>query len=438
MRRRPRTARERKGISLACLGGAMMLLAGGATNAQEALRSELSYEQAVKPLQNPAVNLEPDQPHLGPVQLSLGAYTSIDFSDNINASQTDPQSDELLHAGVNAGMVWPATPLSSVTLSAGIGYAHYLKNSQNDSLEFQPNSSLNWNIFIEDVTLSLYDQFSFSQQVVTQGAVSDLTRFPIYNETAGILASWQPGHWEFSGGYSHGETFSTSSALTYLDRSSENFNLRGGWRFAENTEAGLEASASVTSYRVTTQPGDTSLSLGPFANWQITQAIHLTVRGGPTVYVFDSQPGSSQGSTLTSYYAQLTASHQLTPYMSHQISLNRQVSLGLNQGGSDIQEFTASYNASYALTPMIGLNASLSYDHGNQSFQNIIPIAPGFGLLLNQTEIYDLYSFSGGLSWQAAQRLSTGLSFNHYFRQSNLANRSYTADILTVRLSYAF
>ena len=130
MRRRPRTAREKKSLSLACFGGAMMVLAVGEANTQEALRSELSYEQAVKPMENPTVNLEPDQPHLGPVQLSLGAYTSIDFSDNINASQTEPQSDEVLHAGVNAGMVWPATPLSTVSLSAGTGYAHYLKNSQ--------------------------------------------------------------------------------------------------------------------------------------------------------------------------------------------------------------------------------------------------------------------------------------------------------------------
>ena len=214
--------------------------------------------------------------------------------------------------------------------------------------------------------------------MVTQGAVSDLTRFPIYNNTAGIRASWQPGHWEFSGGYSHVDTFSTSSALSYLDRSSENFNLRGGWRFAENTEAGLEASASLTSYRLSTQPGDTSLSLGPFADWQITQAIHVTVRGGPTVYRFDPQAGSSPGSTLTSYYAQLSASHQLTAYLSHQISINRQVRLGLNQGGNDIEEFTATYSASCALTQKTGLNASLSYDHGNQTFQNLIPLAPRF------------------------------------------------------------
>ena len=58
--------------------------------------------------------------------------------------------------------------------------------------------------------------------------------------------------------------------------------------------------------------------------------------------------------------------------------------------------------------------------------------------MLNQTEIDELYSVGGGLSWQAATKLSTGLSFNHYLRQSNLADRSYTANVLSVRVSYAF
>ena len=133
----------------------------------------------LKSNQNPAVNLEPDRPHLGPVQLSLGGYAEADFQDNITFSQTDPLADEILHAGVNVGFYWPVTLQSDVSLNTSIGYAHYVKYSQYDYVEIGPNSALSWNVLFEDGSLTFFDQFSYSQQVVSQAALSGVATFPI-------------------------------------------------------------------------------------------------------------------------------------------------------------------------------------------------------------------------------------------------------------------
>ncbi len=65
-------------------------------------------------------------------------------------------------------------------------------------------------------------------------------------------------------------------------------------------------------------------------------------------------------------------------------------------------------------------------------------LAPGFGVLVNQTEIYDHFSVGPALSWQATAKLSTSLSYNYYLRESDLAGRGYTQNSVTLRASYTF
>jgi len=416
----------------------MMVVTGVRATAQEALRSSLAYDQAVPPRQNEVVNPEPDQPHLGPAQLTLGAYTSVDYMDNVFYTQSNPQSDFILHAGVTTGIFWPLTTLSDITLNTGIGYAHYLKSSQNDYVEVTPNSVLNWNISLDDVVFTFYDQFSYTESVVTQPALVGTATFPIFDNTAGARVNWTPNQWLFQAGYSYDDYVPESPAFNYLERTSDYFFVRGAWRFAENTQAGLEASDSLTSYTVASQSGNSSVSVGPYAEWQITQAIHATIRGGPTFYFFDSSGAANQGSSLGSYYFGLQISHQLTDFLSHQISINREVSLGLNQGGNYSEQLTGTYSVSLALTQNIGLTVNASYVHGTQTFQNLVPVFPGFGLLLNQTENFDQYSMGPAVSWQATKKFSTSLSYNYYVRDSNLPARGYIENSFSMKLNYAF
>src|SRR5208337_1290085 len=207
-RHRRRPVVRTNGSTLALLAGAMVALAGASAPAQDALLSSLAVAQAVQPRTNPVVNLAPGQPYVGPVQLSLGMYSSVSFQDNINTSQSNPESDAIVRAGVNAGFFWPATLQSQVSLNAGVGYARYLKNSQYDYVDVAPNSALAWNVFFDDGWLTFFDQFSYSQQVVTEAALSGIATFPHYDNTIGTRASWLPGQWLLEAGYSHDDYFS--------------------------------------------------------------------------------------------------------------------------------------------------------------------------------------------------------------------------------------
>src|SRR5262249_48615772 len=145
--------------------------------AQDALRSVLSLAPVIQETQSQPVSLAPDRPHLGPVQLTLGGYAGVDFSDNVNASEFQPQPDVLLRCGANLGFFWPATLQSQLLFSSTFGYVHYVKNSNYDHLQIDPQSALSWAIGFDDGTITFFDQFSYSQQVLSDAALSNVATF---------------------------------------------------------------------------------------------------------------------------------------------------------------------------------------------------------------------------------------------------------------------
>ena len=407
------------------------------TRAQDALRSALSLAPVIAPTQTTPVDLRPDRPHLGPVQLTLGAYAGLEFNDNVNSSQLDPQSDLLLRGGVSAGLFWPATTQSDLRFGSSFGYVHYLKNSQYDHLEVGPNSALSWAIGFDDGTITFFDQFSYSQQVLAESAIAGLATFPRFNNTVGTRVDWLPDRWALEAGYSHNDSFSDSSQFQYLNSSSEYFFARGGWRFAETTQAGLEASSSFTSYQLASQPGNYSVSFGPYADWQITESLRASLRGGPVIYVFDSPPSSSQGKTLDAYYLGFEVSQRLSDFLSHRLSIQRDVRQGLNQGSSYIQELTANYSVSFSLTQRITIGTGITYEQGTQPFETAI--STPFGTLLFLTvEDYDRYGETLSASWQATEKLAATLALNHWLRDSNIKANGYTVNSLSLNVTFTF
>ncbi len=82
-----------------------LLPRNAAAHAQQALTSAFSLDAVIRAQSttNPVIVLPPDQPHLGPVQLTLGAYSRISLDDNINLASTNLESDAIVAEGVEPG-----------------------------------------------------------------------------------------------------------------------------------------------------------------------------------------------------------------------------------------------------------------------------------------------------------------------------------------------
>jgi len=154
--------------------------------------------------------------------------------------------------------------------------------------------------------------------------------------------------------------------------------------------------------------------------------------------MFDSQPTSSQGKTLDAYYIGFDVSQSLTDFLSHRINIQRDVRQGLNHGGSYIQELIANYSVTLSLTRRVSIGASFTYEQGTQPFEIPINIFP-FGTFFSQSvENYDRYGTTLSASWQATEKLTATLAYNHYLRDSNISGYGYTVNSLSLNVSFTF
>jgi hypothetical protein len=242
--------------------------------------------------------------------------------------------------------------------------------------------------------------------------------------------TWWPGQAITQVGYSHYNFFSDSAGFDYLSRASEYFFGRAGWRFAEQTQAGVEASGSLTAYDLHLQSDNQSVSVGPYLEWQITRTFGVSLRGGPTVYWFDANRPGQAGSELSSYYAGVQVTHQLTDFILQSLSVVRDVRLGVNQGSDYIEELTGLYSVSWALTRRVSVGVNVGYEHGTQ------PLPSRSGAI---SEVYDRYFVGGSLSYRFSHHLSTGLTFQRWERISNITSQfGYSQDTLGLQAAYNF
>jgi hypothetical protein len=309
---------------------------------------------------------------------------------------------------------------------------------QNDHLEIAPGSALTWSVGYDEATLTLFDQVSYLQSVSTESALTGVAVYPRLENTVGARIDWLPGRWAFALGYSHDDFISTSSQFEYLNRSSEYFFGRAGWRFAERTQLGLEASASFTDYQLPIQPNNKNISFGPYLEWQVTQALDVTLRGGSVIYLFDTPQKSLQGSELDSFYFGLELNQQLTDFLSHRLNVRRDIRQGVNQGSGYIEELTATYAISWALTQRITVGANFIYEHGKQPYDFPVFIFPFGQVIFETVENYDRYGGGPSITWQATDRISASVAYNYWLRQSNLPGLGYSQNSVLFTLKYNF
>jgi hypothetical protein len=405
-------------------------LAAAGVRGQDALFSSAALDQFTT-ANNTILSV---QPHLGPVQLASGLYGGITYNDDINSSESHPESDEISRFGTSFSLSWAPTGNSQLQLGTSIGYVDYQKYSANSGFDVSPNSALTYAITLNDATFTVFDQFSYTREVQNQAAVANVVTLPQLGNDIGLRTEWDPGQCSLVASYSHDDNVS-NHADDYLNRSSEYLDGQVGWRFAEATQVGLEVSDAFTYYQVSTANNNENLSVGGYLDWAIEPSVNLTLRGGPLFYSPLSGT-SGGGANIDSYYVSLKASQQLTDFLSHSLDIERSLQAGLNQGAGYNEQLLVSYSINWMLTQRITLGASASYTDGTQ------PLVQAFSS--NPTYLYevdeDYQQYGGGLqaSWRFTDHSTASLAYNHWLRRSNLAGRDYSDNTVSLQLSYSF
>lgn len=406
---------------------AALLLVPGFCGAQEALKNAIFQDQGFNQRQAAAAK-DVGEPTADKPAFTVGASLGIQYDDNINLVESNPLSDVSISPGVNFAGRWPISQTSQLSFGIGVAYQKYLNHSEYDRLTLSPNSVLALDIPAHDFVFTFYDRIQYSQDVISEAALSGVAQFPQIVNTVGTRISWVPSEWIFQVGYAHGTTFSPGGDVAYLDGSSEQFFARAGYQLARATTVGLEASATLSDFDSATQPDSTSYTFGPFVEWQITEAIAINIRGGLSHNTFEPTNSLGQAQNLNSYYSYLSVNQRVTEFISHSLGGGHQVASGLNQGSAYVESSTFNYQITWALRRNTSLNGNASYQIGNQP-----SIGPG-----GQSEDFNQLGLGFGIRQGLTRKLSSGLAYNFTQRDSNLPTRGYTQNTVTLTINYQF
>ena len=236
----------------------------------------------------PVVQLNPEQDQhynlaVGPVRVNLAAGVGLEYNDNINLSDHNRESDFIFRPSLNIDSVWQISDLNTLRFSIGLSYAKYFDHSQYDSrgLLLSPNSELAFTIMVGQVSITLRDRFSYQEDPYAIPTISNTAVFRRYENLVGAQADWDMNEQvHLTAGYNHYNLWVIGNTFAEASHSIDTFYLRPAVKVAPTVTLGLDASASYIQYDTDLFDNGTSVLVGPYVDWAITDSTRFYVEGG--------------------------------------------------------------------------------------------------------------------------------------------------------------
>lgn len=410
-----------------CVSLALVAVASASTlptRGQEALFEGVT--QGLPAPQGGAFTPDQNVMRWGPARVAVGLSYSLQYTDNVNLTSTNPQWDLINRPELNVGFYVPVSDTSAVQFTLGMGYSIYVNATDLNRFTLAPGSELSWTIPLDDWTITLFDSMSYTSDPLSEPGLSRTGQFSAFQNSIGARVMWSPDRWVFSLATSYRSYFSTISQYDYLNSHGPNVIVRAGYKIAAKTQAGLEGSLGVNLFDDPARNDYNAYTIGPYVNWQLLEDLTITARAGYLYYDFARASVGAGSGTFGSYYGQIAVSQKLTSFLSHGLNLSREFDSGVASALSQIQQRSQiMYSVQCQLADAIVATVDGGYEKGNNG-------TVGIG------DSYNRWLAGAGLRFLLSGHWSTGLNYQYYTRSSSIALQDYTVNTVTWSVNYAF
>jgi hypothetical protein len=391
---------------------------------QEALNYSLAGDRAAQ-ARRMALEHQRSNLALGPVRLLLASSLGLEYNDNINVASQGELADVILKPEVGFSSSWPLTDRNALNLGLSLGYAAYLDHPEYSYAIIRPGSGLGFDLYVEDFVIDIHDQFHYTEDPVSQGAVSNQGQYGGFYNTAGASVAWDLNQLVLASGYDYFLFESSAPFYDYLSRGAHSVFLRLTARSRSGLKGGLETAGSRNEYDESILNNSWNGSLGAFVDWAISEHVDTQARGGFTRYRFDS--GGQVGPTPDSqgYYLDLRLNHRPNQSFSHSLDAGRSITLGVNADLLDL--WYVRYDLSVGLRPGLALRPRFYFEYGTEE-----------GGLYGVADVYRRFGFGLDLSYQIMEKVEAQLGYALTIKNDDLPERDYQQSLVQLRLIYRF
>jgi hypothetical protein len=412
----------------------LVLLAGSlmAARGQEAVRMSIASEQAAEARRKAATSVGYYNLQLGPTAWNFGAGLGMQYNSNVYLTEDDPQGDFIFSPQINTRMVWPVSDQNSINLALGGGYQAYVINPNLNRFFITPGSELSFDLYAGDFWINLHDRFSILENTYQDPTVAGSGDYSQLQNALGVATVWDLNKGIVNFGYDHVnyDSLNGGNVQVYGGQPSgysEVFSTSAGYTLKPGMLLGVELGGSLITYTTapTTYTPYTNAkqwNVGGFYDAPLTEYIHVTAHAGYTVYSPESSGAATTSGDFTGIYGQLDITHRVNQYVAYTLSGGRTIN-GAYYGGS-IDRYFARWQANWQILQKVSLGTSFNYENGTE--------------LSIGGETYSQYGPGISLSRVITTKLTGSIGYQYYLRDSNVAGRNYTLQVVSLNLNYTF
>lgn len=380
----------------------------------------------------PVVQLNPQQDEhynlaVGQLRFNIAAGAGIEYNDNINLAEHNRQHDFIFRPSLNIDSVWPITDLNTLRFSIGLSYAKYFRYSQYDTrgVLFSPNSELAATVIVGQVSITARDRFSYQEDPYAVPTVSNQAVFRRYENDAGIQADWDLNSITHATvGYDHYNLWAIDSTSLFgeASHSIDTVFIRPSVKVTPGATLGLDASYNYIQYDQSVFNNASSILVGPYIDWAVTDSTRFYVEGGYQDYI--SNGGGSIGNTgdVNSYYVKAEIDNRLSDYFNQRLSLSRTIETGFTSQYYELLH--VEYAADWKVTPSFVVDPVVFYEHytvgGGES---------GNG---------DRVGTDLGLRYILTPSVTLGADYRFILNSTNIPDSNYYQNLVLLTMFYNF
>lgn len=417
--------------------------------------SEYTYNDispsGLAPLDETAVSTREENEHnmrLGPVNLAIAAFIGAEFNDNIALSDDHRQSDIIIRPGLNIDADLPLSDLNHLRFSVGLSYAKYLDHSRydTDGVLVSPTSDLEFNFVLGQVKFTMRDRFSYQEDPFDIQQLSNVAKYDRYENQAGIKATYNPNSSiEIVAGFDHYNLWTKQDVFSDQDRAIETVFVKPSFDITPAVKVGVNATYSYISFDSGDRSSGNNFMVGPFLEWQLSDATNLYLEGGYQSLTYDGgytptrllesadlgitadqrraiENEASDNSDSNSWYVRFELANKPSESFQHRISFSRTTEIGFFTNSFDL--YHVEYSAEYKPNEKISIGPSAFYEYYESSGDN--------------SENAHRIGATLGLRYYLTNSLTIGLDYRYLWKDSNFEGSDYYQNLVFLSAYYKF
>jgi hypothetical protein len=425
---------SKSGLGIFALTAAVALLVlAKHAQGQEALRISEAGDYAAATRQQNASAIGYYNLLLGSTAWRFSSGLGLEFNDNVRL-QRNAESDIIVRPNIGADVHWPVTLKNSLDFSLGAGYSAYLQHQDLSQFFVNPGSGVSFDVYAGDFKFNFHDRLTITENAYENaGAGGNNQSLTSLENTLGVNTLWDLNKAVANLGYDHVNYISLSQSQNQPDTASENISANFGLRVRPELLLGVEVGGSTISHSQTgttnsiTQPNAVQWNAGFFGSAQISDYMSARADAGYTGFTPDSTANTNLVSRDASgFYVSVSLSHRVNQHMNYVISAGR--STDLSAYGQAQSYYFVSLEPNWNFFKNYTLSTPITWRQGTQVYS----------LAGNSQVDYDQFQIGLSVSRQLTRKLSIGLSYRFVEETSNAATFNYTANVISVNLTYQF